>query len=112
MSRSGSPAALVSTPLRHSCSAWEQASQPAYDLNPVASGDGLTLHISETDNDQKLSLLRQVAKHFPVKAKRAEQIIAEVVATVRGWPAEASAVGLARTEQERMAEAFRVAMAG
>ena len=30
---------------------------PAYDVNPVASGEGLKLNISETDNSQDLALL-------------------------------------------------------
>jgi serine/threonine-protein kinase HipA len=82
---------------------------PAYDLNPVATGDGLTLNISETDNAQDLSLLRQVGPHFRVKPARAQAIIGEVQKAVRGWRKTAAALGLSRSEQERMAPAFRMA---
>jgi serine/threonine-protein kinase HipA len=62
---------------------------PAYDMNPVAHGDGLTLNISETDNAQDLSLALDVAKHFRVKAARAKKIVGEVRAAARQWRAEA-----------------------
>lgn len=82
---------------------------PAYDLNPVATGDGLTLNISETDNAQDLSLVLQVAPHFRVKGPRAASIVAEVRKAVRAWPKAARALGLSRSEQDRMAPAFRLA---
>jgi serine/threonine-protein kinase HipA len=81
---------------------------PAYDLNPVATGNGLTLNISETDNAQEPSLLLEVAPHFRVKAARAEQILAEMRKAIRRWHKEAAALGISRSEQERMAPAFRV----
>lgn len=83
---------------------------PAYDMNPVAHGDGLLLNISETDNAQDLELVRDVAPSFRVKSKRANAIVGEVVAAVRAWRDEAKKAKLSRTEQERMAPAFRVAM--
>ena len=82
---------------------------PAYDLNPVSTGGGLTLNISETDNAQDLSLVREVAAHFRVKRARAESIIGEVQKAVRRWRKEATALGLSRSEQERMAPAFELA---
>jgi serine/threonine-protein kinase HipA len=82
---------------------------PAYDVNPVADSAGLTLNISETDNAQDLALVRDVAATFRLKAGRADEIIDEVVSAVRKWRAEADAAGLSRAEQDRMADAFRVA---
>lgn len=82
---------------------------PAYDINPVAHGDGLTLNVSETDNAQDLELARDVAKHFRVKAKQAESIIQEVRSAVSSWRAEALRFGIGRSEQERMAPSFRLA---
>jgi serine/threonine-protein kinase HipA len=82
---------------------------PAYDMNPVAHGDGLTLHISETDNAQDLELALDVAKHFRVTAARAKEIVGEVTSAVRGWRAAAKRAGIPRAEQDRMANAFRVA---
>ena len=82
---------------------------PAYDMNPVATGGGLTLNISETDNAQDLALARDVAKLFRLTPKRANEIIADVVAAVRGWRVEAKKLGLSRGAQDRMAAAFQLA---
>jgi serine/threonine-protein kinase HipA len=82
---------------------------PAYDMNPVAQGDGLTLNISETDNAQDLELVLDVAKHFRVKAARAKEIVGEVETAVGQWRAEAKRAGILRAEQDRMASAFRLA---
>jgi serine/threonine-protein kinase HipA len=82
---------------------------PAYDINPVAHGDGLALNVSETDNAQNLELAREVARHFGVKAKEADTIIAEVRDVVAGWPTIAKRVKIPRAEQDRMANAFRLA---
>lgn len=81
---------------------------PAYDMNPVATGDGLALNISETDNRQDLELIRAVAKHFRIKIRRADEVIAEVSSAVRRWRSTAKAAGLARAAQDRMASAFRL----
>jgi serine/threonine-protein kinase HipA len=86
--------------------AWRLA--PAYDMNPNADGDGLSLNISETDNAQDLDLVRDVAKHFRVKPRRADEIIGEVSKAVATWPSEAKKAKLSRDEQERMAPAFRL----
>jgi len=82
---------------------------PTYDINPVATGDGLSLNLSEHDNAQDLTLARDVAKHFRVKSARADEIIREVTLAVRGWPSVATAAGISRAEQAQMADAFRVA---
>ena len=82
---------------------------PAYDMNPVATGSGLSLNVSATDNAQDLELARAVARHFRVKAARADELIVEVVAAVRHWRPEAKKAGLARVAQDRMAPAFRLA---
>jgi serine/threonine-protein kinase HipA len=82
---------------------------PAYDMNPVATAGGLTLNVSETDNAQDLTLARDVAKLFRLTPKRANEVIADVVAAVRGWRVEAKKLGLARSAQDRMAAAFELA---
>jgi serine/threonine-protein kinase HipA len=82
---------------------------PAYDMNPVATGDGLTLNVSETDNAQDLALARDVAKHFRVKPARGEVIISEVLGAVRGWRSEAKRARISRADQDKMARAFRLA---
>ncbi len=82
---------------------------PAYDMNPVATGGGLTLNVSETDNAQDLALARDVAKLFRLTPKRANEIIADVASVVRGWRREAKKFGLSRSAQDRMAAAFQLA---
>ncbi len=81
---------------------------PAYDLNPVARSDGLVLNVDEADNAQDLGLARSVASHFRLKPTRANEVLDEVVTAVRAWRQEASAAGIARAQQEAMANAFRL----
>jgi serine/threonine-protein kinase HipA len=79
---------------------------PAYDVNPVYFGTGLTLNISETDNALDWDLARSVAKYFRIKDKQATEIIAMTRATVSQWPKIASKYKIKRSEQELMAQAF------
>lgn len=82
---------------------------PAFDINPVAIGEGLKLNISESDNSQDLDLAKSVAKYFLVKPDRANQIIHEVVKAVKGWRKIATSIGISRREQDQLSNAFRVA---
>lgn len=82
---------------------------PAFDINPSIDGEGLSLNISETDNSQDLELVRSVAAAFRVKGRRPAEIIGEVQKGVREWRAEATAAKIPRREQDRMADAFRLA---
>lgn len=91
-------------------SGWRLA--PAFDMNPVPWGDGLTLSISETDNAQDLDLVMEVAPFFRVAAARAREVLEEVVTAIRGWRAVAAEVGIGRRARDAMAPAFRVADAG
>lgn len=86
---------------------WELS--PAYDVNPVASGNGLKLNISESDNSQDLALAKEVAPYFRIDAERSSAIIQEVTSAVKGWRKEASSFGISTKDQDRMARAFRVA---
>ena len=82
---------------------------PAYDMNPMATGTGLTLDISETDNAQDLGLVLEVASSFRIKPPRAAAILAEIRGAVQTWRAEAKRLRLSRADQDRMAPAFRLA---
>jgi serine/threonine-protein kinase HipA len=84
---------------------------PAFDINPVASGDGLKLNISENDNSQDLMLAKEVASYFRLKPAKADEIIAEVVKAVQNWRKEAGSLGISMREQNHMEEAFRVGAA-
>jgi serine/threonine-protein kinase HipA len=83
---------------------------PAYDVNPVYFGTGLTLNISETDNALDWDLVRSVAKYFRINDKQATEIIAMTRTTVGQWPTIASKYKIKRSEQELMAEAFEHAL--
>ena len=80
---------------------------PAYDMNPVETGNGLSLNISETDNAQELDLAIEVAPYFRVSEKRASEIIEKVKASVGQWNTVAEKQGISRTERDLMSAAFR-----
>lgn len=82
---------------------------PAYDLNPVPHGNGLSLNISESDNSQEIGLVLSVSEYFRVKSSDAKQIIHQVQSAVRLWSAAAQKFGISREEQQRMEPAFRMA---
>ncbi len=82
---------------------------PAYDINPVRSGDGLKLNISETDNALSLELAREVSEQFRVGDPDA--IIDEVVTAVKKWREIAAELRLPQREQDRMESAFRATAA-
>ncbi len=82
---------------------------PAYDINPVETGTGLKLNISDTDNALELDLAFGVSEFFRLKEARARQIIEEVKSSVRNWKKTASKYGISRSEQELKALAFKQA---
>lgn len=81
---------------------------PAFDINPVANGNGLKLNISETDNSQDLSLAKEVAEYFRVTPARAVVIIKEIISAVMNWRKEATLLGIMAREQDYMEHAFRI----
>jgi serine/threonine-protein kinase HipA len=87
------------------------ALSPMYDVNPNPLGDGLLLNISETDNAQSLDLALEVAPFFRLNAKQAKATINRVIKAVKAWPIEAKGIKIGKSEQARMAPAFRVAHA-
>ena len=86
---------------------WTMA--PAFDMNPVPVSEGLQLNVSEADNALDLELAREVAPYFPVGAKGAAEIIERFRAIVAQWRTIARKLRIPAREQERMAEAFRLA---
>ncbi len=81
----------------------------AYDINPAPESRGLKLNVSEADNVLDLELARSVAPYFRVSRKQANEVIAHSQAVVKQWPRIAGSLKLRMREQERMAEAFRLA---
>jgi serine/threonine-protein kinase HipA len=81
---------------------------PAYDLNPDPLANGLRLNISEQENTLDFGLALEVAPYFRLTPARARKILAEIGAAVVGWRELAKRYEIPRSEQERMAGAFRV----
>lgn len=80
----------------------------AYDINPVPSGDGLKLNITDADNALDLDLAREVAPFFRLPLTEADAIIADCKHVVGQWRTIAKAIGLGSREQEYMAPAFSI----
>lgn len=85
---------------------------PAYDMNPVATADGLKLNISESDNAQSIELARDVAPYFRVKTARMKEIILQITTQVKAWRKIAKSFGISAGEADRMGPAFRMAVEG
>jgi len=79
---------------------------PAYDINPVATGKGLKLNISEDDNALDLDLALSVCAYFRIDSNKAKEIIEEVKSAVRNWPKIAKKHAISKSEQALMAPAF------
>ena len=80
---------------------------PAYDINPVERGTGLSLNISEKENALDLDLAREVAPYFRVSDKRAGEIVDAVTKSVGGWSKAAEKIGISKADREIMSKAFR-----
>jgi serine/threonine-protein kinase HipA len=82
------------------------ALSPAYDLNPIETGTGLKLNISENDNSLDLGLALEVAEYFRLDQDKANQIISTVKKEVKAWRTLADKYKIPKAEQEMMANAF------
>ena len=80
---------------------------PAYDMNPVETGTGLTLNISDSDNSLDVELALDVAPFFRLNEAKARSIIDQVKTVVTSWRTVANQLKISRNEQELMANAFR-----
>ncbi len=81
---------------------------PAYDMNPVAYGNGLKLNISETDNALDFQLALEVADQFRLRLPTAKSILEEVKEAVLPWRQVAHRRGISHSEIEQMHTAFRL----
>lgn len=79
---------------------------PAYDINPVETGIGLKLNISETDNALDLKLPMDVHEYFRLSRTEADRIMSEVKSSVRNWRKVAVKYNISKDEQELKALAF------
>jgi len=81
---------------------------PAYDINPVPAGTGLSLNISTTDNALSIDLALEVAMYFRVADEKALEIISVVQYEVSKWESIAEKIGIPKSERNTMARAFKI----
>ena len=79
---------------------------PAYDINPIETGIGLKLNISENDNALNLDLSLEVAPFFRVSQPQAKRITEEIKEVVSTWQMVANKYKIGRNEQEMISRAF------
>jgi serine/threonine-protein kinase HipA len=80
---------------------------PAYDVNPIEQGTGLSLNISDSSNALELDLAMSVSNYFRMSDKRAHEIVKEVTSAVSNWNRIAKDLGISKTECELKANAFK-----
>ncbi len=80
---------------------------PAFDINPVTPADGLRLNITDNDNSLDFRLALEVIDFFQLGRNQALAIKDEVISSVAEWKTVANSAGISRSEQTRMAAAFR-----
>lgn len=80
---------------------------PAFDLTPSPSGRALTLNIDETDNSLDFDLAISTAPYYGIDKADAAELVAQCKHICSTWHQRATRLGISRSEQERMASAFR-----
>jgi serine/threonine-protein kinase HipA len=80
---------------------------PAFDINPDASKDYLSLNVNETKNRIDFQLALEAADYFRVKAEEAKEQIASVKKVISTWQAHADELEIPKAEQDKLAMAFR-----
>ena len=81
---------------------------PAYDINPIETGTGLKLNVSNDDNSLDLNLAMEVHEFFRLQEKEAREIIHVVKASVSNWRKVAARYGISKVSQELKAPAFNI----
>ncbi len=79
---------------------------PAYDINPIEKGTGLSLNISEDDNSLDFDLCFDVIDYFRWKEKEAKDFINRTKAIVSKWKERATQMNISNSEQTMMETAF------
>ena len=85
-------------------SGWELS--PAFDMNAVPTGTGLTLNITDDDNSLDLELVKEVAQYFRISKQEASTEIANLKSVVADWRKIAAKYKLAERQKEYMSAAF------
>jgi serine/threonine-protein kinase HipA len=80
---------------------------PAYDMNPSIDRRELSIAIDEANATCDVTVALGAASAYGLSAADADAIVTEVRTAVAKWRDEATSVGIARGEQNRMQAAFR-----
>ncbi|MBN2863301.1 MAG: HipA domain-containing protein [Bacteroidales bacterium] len=80
---------------------------PAFDVNPSVDKQGLALNIDMDNNALDFDLARSTGEFFMLDKSSMDKIISEVKNVVRDWRKYANSIGIPKSEQERMAPAFK-----
>ena len=81
---------------------------PAYDINPIEHGSGLSLNISEDDNSLDFELCMSVSAYFRWKNDEASNFIKLTKSIVSQWEKRANALKIHNAEIVMMESAFNV----
>jgi len=79
---------------------------PAYDINPIEKGIGLSLNISEDDNSLDFDLCMEVIDYFRWEEKEAKKFINQTKEMVSQWKQMANQMNISNQEQTFMESAF------
>ncbi len=80
---------------------------PAYDINPIETGTGLKLNITENENSLDIDLALEVHEFFRLNKAEAMAIVDRVKSAVSKWRELATRYGISRTNQEIKSPAFQ-----
>jgi len=81
---------------------------PAFDLNPSTDKEGLALNIDMDNNALDFDIAKSVGVFFRLDEKQMNNIIFQVLNTIKGWEKLADKIGISRAEKELMQSAFMV----
>jgi serine/threonine-protein kinase HipA len=79
---------------------------PAFDINPSIDKQGLALNIDMDNNALDLDLARSTGEFYMLDKSSIDKIITEVKTVISDWRKYANAIGIPKSEQERMTPAF------
>ena len=81
---------------------------PTFDINPIETGTGLKLNISETDNSLDFDLALEVIEYFRLDKTQSEKIIKEIKKQVSVWKSVAKKYDISKAEAASMTKAFNL----
>jgi serine/threonine-protein kinase HipA len=82
---------------------------PAYDINPSAERNELSLAINEVDTVCDVAIAREAHASYGLSKIEAGKIVKKATAAVASWRREATRLGIPKAEQELMSGAFEPA---